>query len=418
MAEIRLDNVSKVFRAGSLGGDLIARRQMLTSQGFTQGTPPAVQEGDVRALDGVDLVVPDGTTVVIVGPSGCGKSTLLRAVAGLTDYTGLIAYDDRDMADVPVKERRIGMVFQSYALYPHFYGQGNLSFFFQMNRAPDAEAEERIRITSEMMGFGFKELLKRKPGTLSGGQQQRLAIARALVREPDLFLFDEPLSNLDAKLRARTRTEIKRLLHRFSVSAIYVTHDQTEAMALADRVAVMRAGRIEQIGTFHEILDNPVNAFVAGFLGLPPMNLIPGRIEDDRLWLGGEHRLPIPQPLLSAAQEHSPAAGREIIIGIRPERIQVLADGVRPTASGPSLVGTVDVVEPDFGRHQQTAYLSAGQGLSTTLTFALTVPLDVTVAQGYQVTVHFPEDALFFFDGASEARIYTRQIDAAGNDVA
>ena len=158
------------------------------------------------------------------------------------------------MRDLPPKERRIGMVFQNYALYPHFEGYGNLAFFFRLRKAPDAEAEERIRATCEIMGVGFKELLPRRPGTLSGGQQQRLAIARAIVREPSLFLFDEPLSNLDAKLRSQTRIEIKRLLRRFQITAIYVTHDQIEAITLGDQIAVMREGRIEQVGTYQTLL--------------------------------------------------------------------------------------------------------------------------------------------------------------------
>ena len=229
----------------------------------------------VRALDHVDLTVPDGQTMAVLGPSGCGKSTLLRVVSGLeADYRGSLFYDHQNMEDVAPKDRFIGMVFQNYALYPHFEGHGNLSFFFRMQKAPDAEAEERIRITSEIMGIGFRALLQRKPGTLSGGQQQRLAIARAIVRQPRVFLFDEPLSNLDAKLRTQTRVEIKRLLRRFAITALYVTHDQTEAMALGDQVAVMRAGQIEQVGPFNDVRLRPVNTFVAGFLGVPPMNLL------------------------------------------------------------------------------------------------------------------------------------------------
>ena len=231
--------------------------------------------GRVKALDDVDLTVADGQTMAVLGPSGCGKSTLLRVIAGLeADYHGELFYDDQEMLDVPPKDRFIGMVFQNYALYPHFEGHGNLSFFFKMHKAPDAEAEERIRITSEIMGIGFRALLQRKPGTLSGGQQQRVAIARAIVRRPRVFLFDEPLSNLDAKLRSQTRIEIRRLLRRFSITALYVTHDQTEAMALGDQVAVMRAGRIEQVGPFNEVRMRPDNTFVAGFLGVPPMNLL------------------------------------------------------------------------------------------------------------------------------------------------
>lgn len=352
---------------------------------------------DIHALDGVDLSVADGTTTAVVGPSGCGKSTLLRVVAGLTDYTGRVLYDDRDMADVAPGDRRIGMVFQSYALYPHFHGEGNLSFFFRMNRAPDAEAEERIRITSEMMGIGFKELLRRKPATLSGGQQQRLAIARALVRQPALFLFDEPLSNLDAKLRMQTRTEIKRLLHTFDITALYVTHDQIEAMALGDQVAVMRAGRIEQVSAFMEVLHDPDNAFVAGFLGLPPMNLMPCAVEDGKLALDAVHRFPIPAQFASMVKRE-----QQLILGIRPEAAQIVAEGSRVDGAGPTFTGTIDVVEPDFGRRQQTAHISAGK-----LALSATASDEVRLVQGYPVRVHFPEQALYLFDAKTEARIRT-----------
>jgi ABC-type sugar transport system ATPase subunit len=297
---------------------------------------------------------------------------------------------------VPVGERMIGMVFQSYALYPHFLGQGNLSFFFRVNKAPDEEAEERIRTTAEMMGFGFKELLRRKPGTLSGGQQQRLAIARALVRQPELFLFDEPLSNLDAKLRSRTRTEIKRLLHSFQITAIYVTHDQTEAMALGDQVAVMRAGRIEQVGPFHQVLRDPDNAFVAGFLGMPPMNLVTGTVAEGKVVIDDKHSFPLPSSIAAKV-----STGQAIILGIRPEAARVLDHAhTGGIAGGLTFTGVIDVVEPDFGRRQQTAYVSSGE-----LACSVTTSQEIRLTPGYEIEVHFPEDELYFFDGESEARI-------------
>lgn len=233
MATIRLVKVNKVF-AQPLTGWRAQRDQR------PAGEEQPVDAGQIKALDEVTLTVPNGQTLTVVGPSGCGKSTLLRVVAGLNqEYSGQIFYDDQEMTNAPPKDRYIGMVFQNYALYPHFEGHGNLSFFFRLRKISDQETEERIRITSEIMGIGFNQLLYRKPGTLSGGQQQRVAIARAIVRNPRLFLFDEPLSNLDAKLRTQTRIEIKRLLQRFAITAIYVTHDQVEAMALGDQVAVM-----------------------------------------------------------------------------------------------------------------------------------------------------------------------------------
>src|SRR5688500_14963769 len=251
---------------------------------------PADSSSRIRALDHVNLTVPNGRTFVVVGPSGCGKSTLLRVVSGLeNDYAGQVLYDGEDVRSIPPKDRYIGMVFQNYALYPNFNNEGNLSFFFQMHKISDEETRERIRYTSELMGIGFNELLPRRIGTLSGGEKQRMAIARAIVRAPRLLLLDEPLSNLDAKLRVQTRTEIKRLLRRFSITSLYVTHDQLKAIALADQIVIMHQGRIEQVGTYQEIMDHPVNLFVAGFLGLPPMNLLSGGfISGNRLVLG-EH---------------------------------------------------------------------------------------------------------------------------------
>jgi ABC-type sugar transport system ATPase subunit len=388
MAAIHLEDVSKVFSPGPVSV-LLGRRKLPLVE--TEGQ----QDEDVHALDRLSLFIPDGTTTVVVGPSGCGKSTLLRVVAGLTDYEGLVAYDDQDMRDTPPGARRIGMVFQNYALYPHFHGHENLSFFFQLHHTPDPETQERIRITSEMMGFGFRALLRRKPGTLSGGQQQRLAIARAVVRQPTLFLFDEPLSNLDAKLRSRTRTEIKRLLHRFGITALYVTHDQTEAMALADQVAVMRAGRIEQTGAFGDMVRDPANLFVAGFLGTPPMNLIQAIVTDGCLVVDELHRFRIPVTFAERVHE-----GQHVTIGIRPEAAQSWQGGETPPKGALLLAGTIDFVEPDFGRRQQTALVSAGA-----VSFRITVPLETRLTPGYPVQALLPEEALYCFDTVTEARI-------------
>ncbi|MCB2111747.1 MAG: ATP-binding cassette domain-containing protein, partial [Rhodobacteraceae bacterium] len=217
----------------------------------------------------------------------------------------------------------------------------NLSFFFRVRKIADAEAEERIRITSEIMGIGFKQLLGRKPGTLSGGQQQRLAIGRAIVRNPQLFLFDEPLSNLDAKLRTQTRIEIKRLLRRFAITALYVTHDQTEAITLGDQIAVMRGGRVEQVGAFHELMEQPANLFVAGFLGSPPMNLLPGVVESGALHVAGE-AWPLPAALQSRVKN-----GQQITVGIRPDAARLVVED-EDDAAGWRLHGVAEVVEPDF----------------------------------------------------------------------
>ena len=351
--------------------------------------------GVVSALDHLNLVIPDGQTLTIVGPSGCGKSTLLRVVAGLvSNYSGQVLYDDRLMRDVPPKDRFIGMVFQNYALYPHFKGRGNLAFTFLVRNRPDEEAEDRIRVTSEMMGIGFSELLKRKPGKLSGGQQQRVAIARAIVRNPRLFLFDEPLSNLDAKLRSQTRVEIKRLLHRFRITSVYVTHDQVEAVVLGDQIAVMRAGKIEQVGAYQELRQDPVNAFVAGFLGSPPMNLISGgTVDGDVLCIG---QIAIPLSDRARARVH---AGQRLTLGVRPQALR-LRDGNPPPEGSIHLRGTVEVVQPDFSRRTQLVYVRTGLA-----SYAATGTLDMTLNVGDQVAVDFPRDQLYFFDDETEERV-------------
>jgi ABC-type sugar transport system ATPase subunit len=418
MAEIRLEEVSRVYAArawadqraggqrtnwarGSGQADRAFAERLAAQDSSTERSTDL--QGEVVALDRVMLTIADGETLAVVGPSGCGKSTLLRVVAGLdTEYTGDIYYDGQDVREIPVKDRLIGMVFQNYALYPHFPGEGNLSFFFRMHKAPDTEAEARIKATAEIMGFGFKQLLDRKPGTLSGGQQQRLAIARALVREPRLFLFDEPLSNLDAKLRMQTRIEIKRLLRRFGITAIYVTHDQEEATALGDRIAVMREGRVEQVGLYSELRATPCNAFVAGFLGRPPMNLAEGLVEPDgtlRLEDGG---VPLPPRLFARY-----GAGRRLTVGVRAEAAWVGHAG-EPGPEGARLTGTVEMLEPDFARHTQYVRVGLGQpAVVTTNAPVLTVlgPLDQAMRIGETVNVVLPPGDLYFFDAETGERI-------------
>ena len=287
MAEIRLENITVRFhrfgfvqpptaglvRRGYAGYEDRGYVERVTAQ--SDALPRTM--GTITALDDVSLTIPDGETLAVIGPSGCGKSTLLKVIAGLEPpERGRVLFNGHDVGDIRPGERGVGMVFQSYALYPHMKGEGNLGFFFRIHKRPSEEMLERIRITAEIMGLGFDDLLPRSPKTLSGGQQQRVAIGRCIVRDPSLFLFDEPLSNLDAELRSRTRVEIKRLLRRFSITSIYVTHDQIEALALGDRLVVMNEGRIEQVGTYQELRARPVNAFVAGFVGMPPMNLVEG----------------------------------------------------------------------------------------------------------------------------------------------
>ncbi|MBN1219079.1 MAG: ABC transporter ATP-binding protein [Anaerolineae bacterium] len=405
MATVRLHDVSKVYlentairhhqmASGRKGADRAFAEcsDALARQTYEQWTTP---DQAVIALDHVNLTVLNGQIMAVIGPSGCGKSTLLRVVAGLEeDYTGQVLYDGRDMRDIPPRDRYIGMVFQNYALYPHFEGWGNLAFFFKLHKVSDEETAQRIRFTSEIMGIGFNELLKRKPGTLSSGQQQRVAIARAIVRNPRLFLFDEPLSNLDAQLRMQTRGEIKRLLDQFHITSIYVTHDQTEAIALADRLAMMRDGKIEQIGTYQTLRQNPVNAFVAGFLGNPPMNLLTGSIVNNTsLHLNG---FAIPLPPLVKAQVRP---GQRVTLGIRPEAA-LLVTGNQPTPEGPRLAGVIELIEPDFAHQQQLVHVRTGQ-----LVYAVVGKRDDPVHLGDQVEVIFPGNELYFFDGNREHRI-------------
>ncbi|HXQ34414.1 MAG TPA: ABC transporter ATP-binding protein, partial [Anaerolineales bacterium] len=314
MTKIQLRDVSLIYPSPL--EDPVNRIFKIKNDRMQEDLPVETTAG-IRALDHVHLKIPNGRTFVVIGPSGCGKSTLLRVIAGLNnDYSGEVIYDEEDMRNVPAKDRYIGMVFQNYALYPNFNNQGNLSFFFQMHKISDEETLERIRYTSELMGIGFKDLLPRKPGTLSGGERQRVAIARAIVRAPRLLLFDEPLSNLDAKLRVQTRTEIKRLLRRFSITTLYVTHDQVEAIALADQIIVMHEGRIEQIGTYQELMDNPVNLFVAGFFGVPPMNLLSGGFISGSELALDEYLIPLPARLLPLIRND-----RHVTLGMRPEAV-------------------------------------------------------------------------------------------------
>jgi len=355
---------------------------------------PSQPAGPVRALDHVNLKIPNGRIFVVVGPSGCGKSTLLRVVSGLeNDYSGQVLYDGEDVQNIPPKDRYIGMVFQNYALYPNFNNEGNLSFFFKMHKINDEETRERIRYTSELMGIGFNDLLPRKPGTLSGGQRQRVAIARAIVRAPRLFLFDEPLSNLDAKLRVQTRTEIKRLLHRFSITSLYVTHDQVEAIALADQIVVMHAGKIEQVGTYQHLIENPVNVFVAGFLGLPPMDLLSGGfISGDKLVLD-DTLMPLPERLLPLVQNDQP-----VTLGMRRETVNVTAESV--STNGIQLRAEVETFESDYVHRTQTVHLRTGRWSYSGL-----CPLDMKLQIGQLVQAQIDPEHLYFFDTGSGLRL-------------
>ena len=300
MAQVSLKNIRKVYPNGA---------EALTPSSFDIG---------------------DGEFVVLVGPSGCGKSTLLRMVAGLEEITeGELTINGRVMNDVDPADRDIAMVFQNYALYPHMTVRKNIAYGLKNRKTPKHVIEQKVAEAAAMLNLN--EYLDRKPSQLSGGQRQRVAMGRAIVRDPALFLFDEPLSNLDAKLRNQMRIEIKALQRRLGVTSIYVTHDQVEAMTMADRIIVMNAGRIEQIGTPAEIYHRPASTFVASFMGAPPMNLVQARLDGGRVMINGDTAL--------GAAEGSGA----VTVGIRPEDVVLAADG--------GLLFHVDLVE-ELGAHR------------------------------------------------------------------
>ena len=335
--------------------------------------------GGNEIIGGLDLAVEEGEFLVLLGPSGCGKSTLLHSIAGLIDVTsGTVEIGGADMTFADPSERGIGMVFQSYALYPTMSVERNMSFGLRIAGMPKAEIARRVARAAEMLHL--EPLLQRKPAQLSGGQRQRVAIGRALVREAGVFLFDEPLSNLDAKLRAELRRELKLLHQNLRSTMIYVTHDQVEAMTLATRIVVMRAGKVQQIGTPSDVYDRPANLFVAGFLGSPSMNFIEGRLDTDGRFTSDTLMLN-----LDASE-----ADRPVIMGVRPEHILIGDDA--------PFTGTVALVEP-MGNHQ-IVWIAVGERklsaiVNDTRTFALG---DI---------VHFAIDAarLSLFDKASEQRL-------------
>src|SRR6476619_680409 len=299
---------------------------------------------EVEAVRGIDLDIADKEFVVLVGPSGCGKSTTLRMIAGLEDITdGDIMIGGDIVNDVPPKDRDIAMVFQNYALYPHMTVAENMSFGLRLKRYPKAEIKARIDEAARMLDIA--ELIDRKPKQLSGGQRQRVAMGRAIVRNPKVFLFDEPLSNFDAKLRVQMRIEIKKVHQKVRTTTVYVTHDQVEAMTLADRVVVMNHGRIEQIGTPNELYHSPATRFVAGFIGSPAMNFIPCQLEQNgtgmRVRISDTIAFPVPA---SNDSGYRALAGKELTLGLRPEHITEPRHNGRE--DGRDFTVTLDVVEP------------------------------------------------------------------------
>ncbi len=349
---------------------------------------------DNLVLNGVDVDIKDHEFVVIVGPSGCGKTTLLRMLAGLEDVTdGEILIDGLRVNELHPSKRQIAMVFQDYALYPHMTVEENMSFALRLKKTGRAEIEERVQEAAGILQL--QKLLKRMPKQLSGGQRQRVAIGRAIVRNPKVFLFDEPLSNLDAKLREEMRVEIAKLYQRLNATIIYVTHDQVEAMTLAGRIVVMNKGIVQQVGSPIEVYRKPANLFVAGFIGSPTMNFVPGklRLEGDRLlFLGGDIKLPIPSFLLHDPARHD---GREVVIGVRPDDVLVGRDG---TECSDKMEGVLEVCE--LLGHRENLYLKVGA-----LRLLATVEAFFDRSPGSAVKLCFNYRNMHVFDKATEKRI-------------
>jgi len=349
--------------------------------------------GRTQVVHGIDLDIAHGEFVVLVGPSGCGKSTTLRMIAGLEDITdGEIRIGDILVNDLPPRNRNVSMVFQNYALYPHMSVEENLGFGLKIAKLAKPDIAQRVKEAAAILGI--EELMERLPAQLSGGQRQRVAMGRAIVRHPDVFLFDEPLSNLDAKLRVQMRTEIKRLHQKVKTTVIYVTHDQVEAMTLADRIVIMRDGHIEQIGTPLDLFENPVNTFVATFIGSPPMNLLSARVDTDdglpTLLLSDGSRIPVPQNKRDDVQ-----SGSNLTIGLRAEDIMPDGHSVTDDVEGWHFERPIQIAEP-LGT-ETLLFMELG---GTEIQSKMFNPQAVTEGQPLGFTINL--NKLHLFDGASQ----------------
>ena len=349
---------------------------------------------DVVAVDNVSLTVEDGEFVALVGPSGCGKTTTLNLIAGLLELSdGNIYIGEQLVNDLDPKDRDIAMVFQNYALYPNKTVYNNLAFPLQMRKTPKAQIDQRVRETARLLSI--EPLLDRRPKALSGGQQQRVALGRALVRNPQVFLMDEPLSNLDAKLRVQMRAEISKLQNRLKTTTVYVTHDQVEAMTMGHRIAIMKDGKLQQVGTPLEVYETPANLFVAAFIGTPPMNFVKATVADGGGALkAGTFSLPVPASLrpLVAGKD-----GKAVVVGIRPENV---VDPSKPTRGETARLGaTVEVIEP-LG-HEVLVYARLGGD------DLVVAKVDPHRAPAYDAKIELVVelDALHLFDAATERRL-------------
>jgi multiple sugar transport system ATP-binding protein len=374
-----------------------------------------VYDDGTQAVYDLDLAIEDGELMVVVGPSGCGKTTALRMLAGLEEISGgEIRIGERIVNDLTPKDRDIAMVFQNYALYPHMTVEQNLAFGLKLRKLPKADVRERVRKTAETLEI--EEFLKRKPRALSGGQRQRVAMGRAIVREPQAFLMDEPLSNLDAKLRVQMRAEIHTLQRRVGVTTLYVTHDQVEAMTMGDRVAVMRSGHLQQVDTPQLLYDNPRNRFVAGFIGSPSINLVEAELEraDGGLWVSfGEHRLPVDDKLVQRHSSLEGFVGKTLELGIRPEDFEDVA--LEPdTPAERRLKTTADLTEP-LGSEVLVHFAVSAAGVVAEAVAAEGLEADPTleegktrmvarvsprtrIAEGSQIELAVDTSRLYFFD--------------------
>ena len=364
-----------------------------------------IYDGNVTAVDDFNLEIAGKEFIVLVGPSGCGKSTTLRMVAGLEDISkGELYIDQRQVNDVEPKDRDIAMVFQSYALYPHMTVRENMAFPLKLRKVPQEEIDRRVNQAAEILDI--TQYLDRKPKALSGGQRQRVAIGRAIVREPKVLLMDEPLSNLDAKLRNQMRAEIIKLRQRIDTTFIYVTHDQTEAMTLGDRIVIMKSGVVQQIGTPQEVFNTPCNLFVAGFIGTPQMNFFRGRLERNE----EGYQVQCMGTVIPLTQERSALlsqrgqAGGEVIVGVRPEHIAVQSQGdnaVAATVEVSELMGSEVYLHAvvDSGEERQNAVLRIP-------TMDLPAQYQGNVPYGAQIRFAFPSQLIHLFDPVTEKSLF------------
>jgi len=399
MAEIAYDAVSKVYPDGT------------------------------QAVHDLDLEIEDGELMVLVGPSGCGKTTALRMLAGLEEISdGEIRIGDQVVNDLTPKDRDIAMVFQSYALYPHMTVEDNLAFGLKLRKLPKKEIRERVHEAAHILKI--EEFLKRKPRALSGGQRQRVAMGRAIVRQPQAFLMDEPLSNLDAKLRVQLRAEIHQLQRRLGVTTIYVTHDQIEAMTMGDRVAVMNAGHLQQVDTPQVLYDNPRNEFVAGFIGSPSINLVAANLaqQDGKFQVAfGEHRLTVDDQVVRNRSGLADYAGRDVILGIRPEdfedatlesdappdrRLRVVCDLTEPLGSEVLVhfnTGAERIISSataaDAGEDADVSFGSDSEDADTSTRLVARVSPKSRIAEGSEIELAVDTTRLYFFDSETGATI-------------